>query len=190
MSARLLLAAAVFLALSPYAAAQSGTFVNFEGREVSAIIPAGYPECWPDAFAIHGFYTRLDGKPCKAAPPANRYINIQWNGDIEWITSALDSFKGRACSGGGAWGNQEWAGAIDGFQTAICRIDKPDGSIEMTFSAYAEWRLGARRSIYSVYFGTTRERFEQDFAVLKQFLCSVDILDTGSGSSLCASRLS
>jgi hypothetical protein len=84
------------------------------------------------------------------------------------------------CSGlGPAWAEGEWANAIGGLRTAICRRQKADGRVDLVLVAQAgKWPDDASDVPYinyTVNFTTTQARQSADTDVLKQFLRSITI---------------
>ena len=111
---------------------------------LEATIPAGLPECVAQIQGhAHGVGTVLVGRDCDT-PGRQGAFHVWADYNTAEYTNALDVLRGRECSGTGLrWADDEWRGAIDRLKTAICRIDRPDGQVELRLAAQAgKWPKG------------------------------------------------
>lgn len=160
-----------------------GAFVNQE-YGFKASIPNGLPVCVADtASHVHGVGTVLIGKDCsnRGRGPA---FNIWADYNVLFVANALDVLVGNPmCSGNAArWAEGEWSLAIGGRKTAMCRVDHPDGRIDIVLAAQAsKWPDSQTNDApyinYTVYFNSTTARLGIDLQVLDSFLNSVEITE-------------
>jgi hypothetical protein len=144
---------------------------------------------------VHGLVVTLGGD-CRA-PAYDRSMRIWADFNTAEQPDALTELGNGAWPCGPAkpdWAKDEWAGAIDGLRTALCRRDLADGKVEISLQAMAgKWpdQAGAAPRIsYEINFLTTRAALDQDMAEFRAFVCSIDAIGAGSGSTLCAEQVS
>jgi len=148
---------------------------------IRATIPAGLPVCWGEsATHVHGVGTVLFGSDCenKNGGPA---FNIWADGNTEFYENPLYTLVDHpTCAGSRpAWAEGDWANAIGGLKTAICRTERQSGEIEIALAAQAgKWpddQVDSPYINYTVNFATTRIRLNRDVEVLNTFLHSIVI---------------
>jgi hypothetical protein len=139
---------------------------------------------------VHGLVVTL-GSECRA-PASGRYMRIwaEFNPlDQPDALSALRTYRWACGLDKPAWATGEWSGAVDGLRTASCRKDLPDGRIEIAVLAMGgKWpgeSAKPPRISYEVNLSTTRAALEQDMEFFRAFVCSIDAIGAGSGSTLC-----
>jgi len=140
---------------------------------------------------VHGVVVTL-GRECRA-PASDRYIAVWADFNSTDAANALARMKELGACAKPAWAEGPWAAAIDGFRTALCRSEASDGWVEITLIAMggAAPRPSATPFIdYRVTLTTTKASLEQDMALFWKFVCSIDSIDAGDGSTLCAEQVS
>jgi len=153
-------------------------------------IPSGFPVCYGDSGThVHGVGTRLDKKACKDNRPGPSF-SIWADYNANFMPTALEALRDNPeCDDvPPAWAAAEWNNAIGGLRTAICRVDRPDGTTDLTLNAQAgKWPEGFEEETgkpyinYTVYFGTTKNRLENDLKTFKSFLKSIRIVEREFG---------
>jgi hypothetical protein len=151
----------------------------------AATVPDGLPICKAESAShIHGVGTVLVGSDCdnRERQPA---FNVWAEYNVLFKENALEVLgDDPRCSGSTpVWGQGEWANAIGGLKTAMCRREKPDGAVDFVFVAQAgKWPDDQDNTAYinyTVNFNSTRERLARDVDVLNQFLNSIKISPPG-----------
>ena len=143
---------------------------------------------------VHGVIVTLGGE-CRAQA-SDRYIAIWADFNSADFTNALAMMKQLGTCAKPVWAEGAWAAAIDGFRTASCHSEASDGWVEVTLLAMGgAWPKTPFTPTtpfisYRVTLTTTKASLEQDMAVFRKFVCSIDSIDAGSGSTLCAGLVS
>lgn len=144
---------------------------------LSAAIPAGLPECIANTQGhVHGVGTVLVGRDCDDDTPRPAF-NIWADYNTAEYPNALSMLRAFKCVGA-RWADDEWKGAISGLRTAVCRVQRANGDVELTLTAQA-WRWPGDTypyMNYTVNFGSTKSRVDRDLQVLRRFLRSVKIV--------------
>lgn len=159
----------------------------------SATLPGGATRCSYDGRdADMGFLLLLDGKACSGDGSSDGFISVTYRPNVDAKQDIGDHYATVSFCRPGAE-DADWHNAIDGLDTAVCRsmigVDgDPEQLIGVAVSALGGARdaKGAPRFLYSIRLMSRANRFEQDLATFKRFLCSVDVIGEGFGSPLCA----
>jgi hypothetical protein len=161
-------------------AAAAGAFENDE-YGLRATIPTGYPECVANTQGhVHGIGTVLVGRDCEN-DDRHPAFNVWADYNTAEYPDALAVLRSDQCTGARLrWADDEWKNAISGLKTAVCRVNLPNGDVELTLAAQAAtWPKGssitAPRVNYTVNFASTKLRLDQDLQVLKRFVRSIRI---------------
>jgi hypothetical protein len=183
----------VCLLFLPACSEAGGQFANqpFENREYGfkATIPNGLPTCLSrSGTRIHGIGTVINATDCENRERAPVF-SLWADYNALFMRNALEMLRANTeCPQDSVqWASGEWNNAIDGLRTAICRNDLPDGQIVVLLAAQAgKWGEGFGENAndakfnYTLYFISSKTRFDSDVALFKTFVKSIGIFDPRS----------